>query len=563
MRNDFAAMDENDINEIVRNARVGEAAWAQVPLNQRITMLDQIRVDTGVNAQDWVDTAAAIKGLPATSPLVGEEWISGPWALATYVEALAATLRSLEANVNPLSHIKIHDAPGGRLALEVFPTHGMEKLLLHGFRAEVWTRPGITQTDLRKSAGLTQLDPKETHGVALVLGAGNITSIAPLDVLYELFAKNRSVILKLNPVLGDLKATLEKIFAPFIELGVVSIVTGDATLGALLVEHSGIDAIHITGSKTSFDAIVAAIGRTSHPQKPITSELGGVSPVIVVPGNWSKADLRFQAEHVVTQRLHNSGSNCIASQVVIISSDWAQKDQFLSELKAAYRQAPDRPNWYPGGSDRITHAVRNHAGCEVTDSESRVLLQGLDPEDPTTSSYHTEYFSPVLSVVQLLGKGANFLDAAVEFSNTRLQGTLGANIIANPRTLQELGPRLDDAITALRYGCIGVNCWTGLGFLVARATWGAFPPSPGEEVTSGNGVVHNALLLDGVERTVVYGPFRPLSRSLINFEWAISPKPPWFVSNKTASSTGRHLTILAATRNKLELVPIFYSALRG
>jgi hypothetical protein len=96
-------------------------------------------------------------------------------------------------------------------------------------------------------------------------------------------------------------------------------------------------------------------------------------------------------------------------------------------------------------------------------------------------------------VVQLLGVGATFLDAAVEFSNTRLQGTLGANIIANPRTLQELGPRLDDAITALRYGCIGVNCWTGLGFLVARATWGAFPPSPGEEVTSGNGVVHNAL----------------------------------------------------------------------
>ncbi|MEX1210544.1 MAG: aldehyde dehydrogenase family protein [Candidatus Nanopelagicales bacterium] len=562
MNNSFA-MDENKVNDLVHGARVGEAAWAQVPLQQRIVMLDQIRVDTGEIAQGWVDTAAATKGLPDTSPLVGEEWISGPWALATYVEALAATLRSLEANVNPLSHVKIHAAPGGRLALNVFPVHGMEKLLLHGFRAEVWTLPGITQADLHTSAGLAQRNPKETHGVALVLGAGNITSIAPLDVLYELFAKNRSVILKLNPVLGDLQSTLEKVFAPFIELGVVSIVTGDAALGALLVEHSGIDAIHITGSKTSYDSIVASIGRTSQPEKPISSELGGVSPVIVVPGDWSKADLRFQAEHVVTQRLHNSGSNCIASQVVLISSDWAQKTDFLNELRVAYRQAPARPNWYPGGSERTANAALDHSGCEVTEYESRVLLTGLDVADATTSSYRTEYFSPVLSVAQLPGKGADFLDAAVNFSNGRLQGTLGANIIASPKTIHEIGSRLQDAIAALRYGCVGVNCWTGLGFLVGRATWGAFPVDRGEEVVSGNGVVHNALLLDGVERTVVYGPFRPLSRSLINFEWAISPKPPWFVSNKTAASTGKHLTDLAATRNKLQLVPIFYSALRG
>ena len=38
--------------------------------------------------------------------------------------------------------------------------------------------------------------------------------------------------------------------------------------------------------------------------KPITSELGGVSPTIVVPGRWSKRDLAYQAEHVVTQKLH-------------------------------------------------------------------------------------------------------------------------------------------------------------------------------------------------------------------------------------------------------------------
>ncbi|MFD7245462.1 hypothetical protein [Streptomyces massasporeus] len=34
--------------------------------------------------------------------------------------------------------------------------------------------------------------------------------------------------------------------------------------------------------------------------KPATSELGGVSPTIVLPGGWSEADLRYQVEHIAT-----------------------------------------------------------------------------------------------------------------------------------------------------------------------------------------------------------------------------------------------------------------------
>ncbi|MFF8871449.1 hypothetical protein [Streptomyces massasporeus] len=35
--------------------------------------------------------------------------------------------------------------------------------------------------------------------------------------------------------------------------------------------------------------------------KPATSELGGVSPTIVLPGGWSEADLRYQLEHIATR----------------------------------------------------------------------------------------------------------------------------------------------------------------------------------------------------------------------------------------------------------------------
>ena len=90
-----------------------------------------------------------------------------------------------------------------------------------------------------------------------------------------------------------------------------------------------------------------------------------------------------------------------------------------------------------------------------------------------------------------------------------------------------------------------------LGYLTPRATWGAFPGHPLTDIQSGQGVVHNALLLADTERTVVRGPFRPLV------------KPPWFVTNRTAAVTGRRLTAFAARPQWSALSGIFASAMRG
>ena len=43
----------------------------------------------------------------------------------------------------------------------------------------------------------------------------------------------------------------------------------------------------------------------------------------------------------------------------------------------------------------------------------------------------------------------------------------------------------------------------------ATASWGAFPGATIDNVHSGIGTVHNALLIDRPERTIVRGPFRP------------------------------------------------------
>lgn len=567
--------NEQRAEEIVARAREGERAWGRVGLTERRELLQRFVKLVEAQSAEWVEVATRIKGLDPTSPLVGEEWASGPWATIFYAQNLVQTLARMEQGENPTEGFEMRRVPGGRVAVDVLPHSVWDKLLLSGFTAEVWNEPGQTEADVRRTAGLGMLEPEKTNGTCLVLGAGNIFSIAPLDALYVLYADNRSVALKLNPITDDLLPVFEAIFAPFIEIGAVQIFTSDVELGGLLAQHEGIDAVHMTGSEATHDAIVwgpgeegAANKAAGSPKlsKPMSSELGGVSPVIVVPGKWSRRDLEFQANHVATMRLHNSGSNCVAGQVVLVSSDWAQKDEFLAALRRAMRDAPPRPGWYPGTADRAESARNLHPqACDaVGGTPERTLITGLDLSDETETAFSSEYFGPVLGVAMLPGTGEEFLSKAIEISNERLRGTLGANILIDPKTAKALGrERFDQLLADLRYGTIAVNAWTGVGYLTPTATWGAFPGHPLDDVQSGRGVVHNALLLANPERTIVRGPFRPYPRSILGGELSLTPKPAWFVNNKTAATTSQRLVAFSAAPSWRKLPGVFASALRG
>lgn len=566
-----SAAIEGDLEALTAGAR----RWAALSLTGRRELLQELSRTVEGSARDWVTVAARYKGVDPQSPLVGEEWVSGPYAVLAALGALTETLQALEAGRSPVDGFGIEPAPGGRVAVEVLPHNIFDRLLLSGFSVQVWMPPGTTAEQLRSRAGLGQLTPTSGGGIGVVLGAGNITSIPPLDVLYELLAHNRVSILKLNPVTDELLPVLQKAFAPLIRRGFLRILCGDADFGQQLIASEMIGHVHITGSAASHDSIVFGPGvegearkaafqqQAAAPllEKEMTSELGGVSPIIVVPGKWSKADLRFQAEHVATQRLHNGGYNCIAGQVLLLSSDWPQREAFLTELRSAMRRAPARSAYYPGSDRRLSDAKSHYPGAE--DLGSGRLLIADAALSTGENALTVEYFAPVLAVVQLPGQGSAFLRSAITAANEHLVGTLGANILIHPATLRAAGSSFRSALAELRYGCIAVNAWTAFGFLTARATWGAFPGAGIGDVQSGIGVVHNALLLADSERTVVQGPFRPLSRSLAAREFTLTPKPLWFVGNRTQATTARRMTMFVAKPRWRALPGIFASALRG
>ncbi len=67
----------------------------------------------------------------------------GPYPVITNAATLARSLRDLSSGDSPIAHVPTSVAPGGRVALDVFPPHQIwDRLLLSGVSAKVWLKPG-------------------------------------------------------------------------------------------------------------------------------------------------------------------------------------------------------------------------------------------------------------------------------------------------------------------------------------------------------------------------------------------------------------------------------------
>ncbi len=541
----------------------------------RIRYLDAIKDNTVRVARPWVESVVAAKGLSMDHPLAGESWTGGPFAVLWLLKDLRTTLVRLSTGVAVLDGHRVRTLANGQVAVDVFPANFDESILFSGMTAEVWMDRGVTIDSVEDSTAGFYRAADPVGAVSVVLGAGNISSIPILDVVHRLFTTGSVVVLKMNPLNDYLGPYFEKIFSELVAAGFVRFVYGGSDVGEHLVGHEDIDLIHVTGGASTYNAIVYGSGErglvncqndTPVTTTPVTAELGGVTPVIVVPGKWTKRDLRFQAEHVVSQKMHNAGFNCIAAQTLILSEEWDQADSFLEELRHVLSEIPDRDPFYPESAERCARAIAASSGSvEVFgDVNPRYLVTGLDASNDQEPWFRKEIFGPVLTVISLPGSSVDsFLAAAVEFCNGQLDGTLGANVIIETKTQKAYGQLLEHAIADLEYGTVTVNVWSGAAYFMSRCSWGAFPGHTRRDIQSGTGTVHNALMFDRPQKSVVRGGFAESPRALLKGEFHIGPKLVYFVTNKQAHTVGEKLIDYCDSPSKLKLASIAASAVRA
>ncbi len=519
-------------------------SWAALSATEKAKITEQLLRGELAVADRQVARAVEAKGIPPDSPAVGEEWLAGPFVIFRYLRLVSQGLKEIAKHGAPqVKPDRVTTRPNGQVVVNVMPASRLDKLLYQA-RADVWMQPELRREELDQTIASFYRQDKPRGKVVLILGAGNVASIDPTDIVYKMFVQGAVCMLKPNPVNEYLGPLLEEAFAPLVEHGFLRVAYGGGDIGAYLCQHPGIDEIHITGNPRTHDAIVFGTGaegaerkRSNRPRinKPITSELGNVGPLIIVPGQWSARDLKFQAENVATQVANNAGFNCLAARVLVTDAGWPQRDAFLDALRATFRGIPPRRAYYPGAADRHKRIAESHPNAESLGPSREgtlpwMMITGIDSRLQDDICFVEESFCGVIAETSLSATDAtDFLRKAVGFCNSVLFGTLNAGIIVDPNTAARLGSALDQAVADLRYGSVALNYWPGLNFAWGTTTWGGFPGQTLNDIQSGIGVVHNCLMFDKAQKTVLYGPFR------------LNPKPTWFVTNRSAHKVAPRL----------------------
>jgi hypothetical protein len=561
-------VDEEALDRAVRDVASNAEAWSKTSPRVRAELLSRVVTDTFAVAEEWSAAGCAAKGYDPESPEGGEELFSGVGTFVRLAQTLRQSLLDIDQVGRPQYPGPVRHKSGQRIAVQVAPASLFDRLLYSGVTGEVWMEPGVDEAGVKASQALAYQSPSEYVGVSLVLGAGNVASLGPRDVLDKLFVDGKVVILKANPVNDYLVPYWRRAMAALIDAGYLRVVSGGTKAGVFLTDHDLVSDVHVTGSDKTFDAIVFGVGEDgaarkakgeSRTTKRVSGELGNVSPVVIVPGQWSRREILYQAQHVATMIANNAGFNCLTPRVIITHEAWPQRGEFFDALSSVLASLPTRKAYYPGAEERRASFLQEHPDADELGSASEgrapwTLLRNVDPANVGDVAFNVEAFCALTAETALAAdSAADFVRRATDFCNDVAWGSLSMTLICDPRTMKEpaTAAAIDEAIANLRYGSIGVNLWHALSFALGTTTWGAYPGHALNDIQSGTGVVGNAYMFSRPQKSVVRGPF------------VARPAPSWFATNKNAATVMRKLLDFEVRPSWTKLPGLFSAALRG
>ena len=490
-------------------------------------------------AEAWVEAAVAIKR--AGPEAVAEEIATGPLGTLRLLLVTARALddiarRGLPRVARPprlSARQAAGSGPAAWVEVDLLPAGGLwDGVVFRGDRATVrCADPGGLEA-FERVWRLEAAERPRGGGVAAVLGAGNVTGLAAADCVNQVFEHGRAVLLKLHPVQAPLEPVFRRAFAPLIEAGLLAVTSGGVDVSRAVIGADEVTHVHLTGGRAAFDAVVWG-GRDPHAAgavpvltKPITCELGNVTPWFVVPGRYTPAQLASQADTIAASIANNTSFNCIATKLVVTCRQWPQREAFLELISRRLEGLAARPAWYPGARG----AWEGVTGRPAPDDGTLpwVFRRGLDLARDH-AWVDREWFVPVAAETCIDADDIEgFCTRAADIA-TRLPGTLAASVTLPESLPPRDGKRAELFVEHLEYGVVAVNGWAAMAYALGCVPWGGFPGATLAAPASGIGRVHDPFLLPLVHNTI------------LRTKLAAWPPPPWYPWNTQAARLARGL----------------------
>lgn len=540
--------------------------WINLEIDQKLKILDQLLADFNLVAKQWVDLSLQAKGIPKKSFGEGEEWFN--IAICNrLIRLYRGALEDIKFHSRPVIPGPVTENPNGQLAVQVFPQKNIDRLLLLGTSCQVIMPKGVDLEQLVNNQALIYQAEQQKGKITLVLGAGNTSFLIPGDLLAKLFGEGHVVIFKPNPLNAYLGPLVNYAFRSLIEPGYMRIVYGGAQQGAYLCQHPLVDDLHMTGSHHTYESIVFGPGeeglqRKANGQplieKRFTAELGNITPVIVVPGEWSADQVQMQGIKIATWLVYNAGFACPAPRLVIQSKNWPLREALNQAIRDAFQRVDTRFAFYPGADQVHANFIQsNPAAIQIGEPTPGHLpwtyLTGVDAADVDHPCFNHEQFCSVLSETALESNTApEFIRKAVDFVNQNVWGTLHAVLIVDPQTAKnpQVSAALEQAIADLRYGTVAINQYPAISYYIGLTSWGGFAGQDIYDIQSGTGVVNNPLMLPNPEKSVLRAPFE------------LSPDP-FVLSTLRAHEFAAKMAAYEADPSLTRLPSILWTVVRG
>ncbi|HVE24362.1 MAG TPA: aldehyde dehydrogenase family protein [Sporichthya sp.] len=297
-------------------------------------------------------------------------------------------------------------------------------------------------------------------GVVGAILPWNAPLLIAAEKISSAFAAGNTVVVKTSPLAPLAVQRLGQMLREQLPAGVLSILCGEADLGAALVEHPDVGMISFTGSIRAGRQIMAAAAPRL---KRLSLELGGNDAAILLPD----FDVARAAPKVFLNAFYRSGQVCAGIKRVYVHSDvYDATVEAFAHLATTTRMGDPFEEGVVLGPlsnrmqfDRVAELVDNAraAGATVVAGGARVgdrgnfyaptVITDAGPEVPIVAE---EQFGPAVPLIRY-----SDLDDAIAAANGTDFG-LGASVWgADPGATAEVAARLDaGSVWVNRHGLV-------------------------------------------------------------------------------------------------------------
>lgn len=269
-----------------------------------------------------------------------------------------------------------------------------------------WMRKRFVPTPLAFLPARAHLHP-QARGVVGIMAPWNFPVYLAIAPLAAALAAGNRVMIKPSELAPHTSSVLAKGLAQCMDADVVTVILGDAQTAAAF-SSIPFDHLLFTGSTDVGRKVALAAAQNL---TPVTLELGGKSPAIVMPS----ADLDRAARRIAWGKTSNGGQICVAPDYALVPR--AQVAEFANKIEAVwkefYPQGAASPDYCGNISERHLVRLENMLSEAQTNGARMVQLDaGQIPKgqrkiapalviDPPLESavMREEIFGPILPII--------------------------------------------------------------------------------------------------------------------------------------------------------------------